>query len=302
MSTVKTKIDQDIVLSHLKENFEDSVNNFQFITGGEMSQAFSFDAKDGSFIIRVNSSERSFRKDAYAYENFAASNIPIPEILKIGKLNETLYFCISRKAEGKIIDNLTEEEYQETFPDLLRVMDAIHAVGVKESFGYGKWSPDGTAKFGSWKEFILMVNEFPDKEHLFETSFLEKDMWENIAGHIKKLSVFCPEERFLVHGDYGHNNATSDGKKITGIFDWDGSMYGDFVYDVAWLSFWLTKPERIMGIESHYAKMHLPHYAERLLCYKLRIGLSSLSFYAYSNQKNKYDSIKQRTLDLISER
>jgi hygromycin-B 4-O-kinase len=299
MSTVKTKINQDIVFSYIKDNFDNSISNLEFINGGEMSQAFSFQTSKGNFVIRVNTSSRSFLKDQKAFDLFGNKGIPIPKIIKIGQIDDVYFFAISEKAEGKHITALTDEEYNKTLPSLLKIMDDIHGLDIKETKGFGKWNLEGNGVYDTWKEFIYAVNEFQNKEDLFKNSFLEIDVWGKVYSEIKKLSEFCPEERFLVHGDYGNNNAVSDGEKVTGIFDWADSLYGDYLYDIAWITFWLKKPERIKEIEDYYGSKNIPNFKERLLCYKLRIGLGSLSFYAYSNQKDKYDSIKQRTLNLL---
>ena len=299
MSTVKTKINQDIVFSFVKNNFDDSISNLEFINGGEMSQAFSFQTNRGNFVIRVNTSPRSFYKDEKAFERFSDKGVPIPKIIKIGQIDHVYYFAISEKAEGRHITDLTEEEYKKILPNLLKIMDTIHDLDIKETNGYGKWNLEGNGVYNTWKEFILAVNEFQNKEDLFKTSFLESDIWEKVYSEVKKLSEFCPEERFLVHGDYGNNNAVSDGEKVTGVFDWADSLYGDYLYDIAWITFWSKKSDRIKEIEDYYEIKNIYNFKQRLLCYKLRIGLSSLRFYAYSNQKDKYDSIKKRILDLL---
>ena len=299
MSTVKTKIDQEIVFSYLKDNFDDSVSNLEFINGGEMSQAFSFETNKGNFVIRVNTSSRSFYKDQYAYEHFGGKGIPIPEIIKIGQMDDVYHFAISEKAEGKHITVLTDDEYNKTLPSLLKIMDEIHDIDIKDTSGFGKWNLEGVGQYSSWKDFLLAVKEYPEKENLFETSILEKDVWQKIYSKMEELMKVCPEERFLIHGDYGNNNAVSDGERVTGVFDWAESSYGDYLYDIAWITFWLKRPERIKQIEDYYESKNIPNFEQRLLCYKLRIGLSSISFYAYSKQQDKYDSIKQRTLDLL---
>jgi hygromycin-B 4-O-kinase len=299
MSTVKTKIDQEIVFSYIKNNFDNSISNLEFINGGEMSQAFSFKTDKGNFVIRVNKDSRSFYKDKYTFEHFGGKGVPIPKITEIGQIDDFYYFAISEKAEGKHITALTDEEYKKTLPSLLEIMDIIHNLDIKETKGFGKWNLEGVGSYNTWKDFILAVKEYPEKENLFETSFLEKEIWQKIYSKMKELMLVCPEDRFLVHGDYGNNNAVSNGDKVTGVFDWAESSYGDFLYDIAWITFWLKKPERIKEIEDYYESKNIANFKQRLLCYKLRIGLSSISFYAYSNQKDKYDSIRQRTLDLL---
>jgi len=298
MSTVKTKIEQEYVFSYIKDNFDNTVSNLNFINGGEMSQAFSFKTKEGSFVIRVNKDSRSFYKDKYSYEHFYNYEIPIPKIIKIGQMDDVYHFAISVKAEGKHITELTEEEYNKTLPSLLSIMDRIHSIPVGNTSGFGKWDLDGNANCDTWRDFLISVKDYQESGNFFETTFLEKDVWQKLYSKMEELIEFCSEERSLVHADYGNNNAVSDGDNVTGVFDWAESLYGDFLYDIAWITFWLKKPERIKQIEDYYRSKNIPNFEKRLLCYKLRIGLSSISFYAYSNQKDKYDSIKKRTLDL----
>jgi hygromycin-B 4-O-kinase len=140
----------------------------------------------------------------------------------------------------------------------------------------------------------LRVVGTPENPGLFETSFLEKDFWNKVTSKMAELSNYCPEERCLVHADCGFDNVLSDGKKITGVIDWENSMYGDSLYDLAWLSFWRSE----LGYEQMYAEYvqgkgkEIEHFNERVLCYKLWIGLNAMIFFAYSDQKGKYEYAK----------
>ena len=136
---------------------------------------------------------------------------------------------------------------------------------------------------------------------LFETTFLEKDFWDIAYARLAELVPLCPEERSLVHGDYGFDNVLSDGAKITGVIDWGGSKYGDFLFDVAWLSFWSREIDYKNLYLEHIKKkrIHIENFSERMLCYKLFIGLGSLSFYAYSGQREKYERTKKAVGELL---
>ncbi|MCX6755778.1 MAG: aminoglycoside phosphotransferase family protein [Candidatus Nomurabacteria bacterium] len=299
MSTVKTKIDQDLVLSFLRENFDPEIKELEFLKGGESSQAFAFNSKGLDLVARVNKGARSFYKDEYASKYFTKKDLPIPEIIETVKLDDIHYVCISKRALGQTINLLPEEEYQKILPELISILGEINSIDISDSNGFGKWNKDGLGESESWKDFILAVGTHINKDELFNTSFLEKDVWDKIYSKIEELVEFCPEERFLIHSDYGSNNVVSNNGKITGILDWGESMYGDFIYDVAWLSFWSIKNDPNKNAEQAYRDMNLENFEERLLCYKLRIGLGSLAFYAYSEQKDKYESIKERTLNLL---
>ncbi|MFA7192182.1 MAG: aminoglycoside phosphotransferase family protein [Candidatus Paceibacterota bacterium] len=299
MSTVKTKIDQSLVLSFLRENFDAEIKELEFLKGGESSQAFAFNSKGMDLVARVNKGARSFYKDEYASKYFTKSTLPIPEIIETVKFDDIHFLCISKKALGATLNLLNEDEYQKILPELLEILGEISSTDIGDSNGFGKWNNDGVGEFETWKEFVLSVGSHLDKDKLFENSILEKDVWVKIYSKIEELAEMCPEERYLVHADYGGNNVVSDKENITGILDWGESMYGDFIYDVAWLSFWSVRNDPNKNAEQAYRDMNLENFEERLLCYKLRIGLGSLAFFAYSEQKDKYDSIKERTLNLL---
>ncbi|MEN9649391.1 MAG: hypothetical protein RL094_358 [Candidatus Parcubacteria bacterium] len=307
MSTHKTTADQGVVLSFLKENFSTDISNFEVIIGGEGSQAYSFTSKDQEYVIRINKHHTlGFKKDEYAYTHFASPTIPIPKVYTVGKITSDLRFCISEKVKGDILTSFSHTEVESLQPNIFAVLDSIHATDIKHTKGFGKWNAEGNGEFDSWKQYVLTVDKYAKGMSgvpgLFETTFLEKDFWDVAYARLTELLPLCPEERFLVHGDYGFNNMLSDGKDITGVIDWESSMYADFLYDVAWLSFWSKSVDYQTLYLEHLQKKGktIEHFNERILCYKLFIGLSSLSFYAYSSQKEKYEKTKSTIGNLLN--
>jgi hygromycin-B 4-O-kinase len=288
------------VLSFLKSNFSEFISNLEMIIGGEGSQAYSFEIGAEKYIIRINKHySLGFKKDEYAYVNYSKKNIPIPKIYKIGKIDEQYNFCISQRAEGKVLNSLSLDNLDKLNQELFRILDLIHAVDISNTEGYGKWNELGFGENKSWKERILSADEYAktteEKPGLFDTTFLEKDFWDLVYGRMVELLKYCPEERYLVHGDYGFGNILFDGEKITAIIDWESSMYGDFLFDVAWLGIWSQKVDYIkLYLEQSLKKgIEIKNFNERILCYKLYIGLRTLSFFAYSDQEDKYHKLKE---------
>lgn len=307
VSTHKTKIEQGTVQLFLDSHYPDPISDLVTISGGEGSQAFSFIVNGEPRIIRVNKHETlGFKKDEYASKYYSSPAIPIPEIYEIGKIDDNLHFCISQKAEGKILTSFSTTELDALQPAVFDVLNAIHNADISDTKGYGKWDAEGNGDSQSWKECLLNVNKHvkdtSEGSNLFEDTFLEKDFWDKAYARLTELSLLCPEDRFLIHGDYGFDNVLSDGKNITGVIDWAGSKYGDYLYDVAWLSFWSKNIDHQNLYLEHLKKkgIEIKNFKERVLCYKLFIGLSSLSFYAYSGQKEKYLRNKESITNLLN--
>ena len=300
MSTYKTIIDEELVISCLKDNFSSNISNLEKITGGEGSQAYSFKVKKKEYIIRINKHyDLGFKKDEYAYKNYSKENIPIPKIYKIGKINNEYHFCVSQKADGNVLNAISSIDLEKLDDELFEILDKIHAIDISETIGYGKWNTNNQGDSKSWREKILSADENTketvEKPSLFESSFLEKDYWDKIYSCMIKLLSYCSEERYLIHGDYSFDNILSDGNRITAVIDWEQSMYGDFLFDVAWLSIWSKKIdyEKLYLERCNKKNLKTKNTRERILCYKLYIGLQSLSFYAYSNQEDKYNGLKE---------
>lgn len=303
MSSLKTKVDANEVLEFLKGFFEKEISAVSFIKGGEMSQAFSFKNAGNNYVIRINSKKYSYDKDRYAYKHFSSNLIPIPKIFEIGKFNRTLFFAISEKATGKNLEHFDHEVQERLEPQLVSVLDAIHCTKIPDGSKYGHWNADGVATFTSWKDFILNYKDevYSNWENLYKKTFLEKDVIKQIFKNIQNLSGFLPEGKFLVHGDYGFSNVISNGEKITGVLDWGESIYGDFLYDVAWLQFWHDKISYEQVFKKHYLEKNIevPNYFERLLCYQLRLGAGSIGFFALSGQKDSYIWTKNKLISLL---
>jgi hygromycin-B 4-O-kinase len=304
MSTHKTKIDQERILSFIEKYFNQSIIDLVFIEDGEGSQAFSFSIKNKKYIIRANTRDNAFKHDDYAYKNFQSTHVPIPKIIEIGKLDNKHYFALSEKVEGKKIDAFSEEEQVIIKPKLLKTLDTIHSTDISSTEGYGGWDSVGNGRYESWNLFLKSLKKWiepKDAPSLFETTILEKEVWRKVYNEILGLIQYCPEDRYLVHGDYGFDNVFSDGENITGVIDWGEAKYGDFMYDCAWLSYWSKKHYFRDILKEYFTKRQLdiPHFDERMRCYELHIGLGALSFYANSHQDAKYHWNKKRLLSLL---
>lgn len=293
-----------MVLHYLRDNFSSDVRSLVPLKKGDQSQAFSFISKNHDYVIRIRSEEKAFKKDVYAEKFFGRKSIPIPGTYLLGKLNENLYCSVTNKVAGKILDDFTKDETWSLIPEIIRMLDAIHGVDINETINFGDFEFGEKAWDVSWRSYLLkFVDFFTTNADLRKTGImpLESGVVQPLLTRYKQAIEFCPEMRCLIHGDFGFDNVFSNGKQITGVIDWELAKYGDFLYDVAWLSFWEERFDYASIFLRHYetARVPTPHFHERLLCYKINFGLGALKFYADSGQSIKYHWLKEKLFRLI---
>lgn len=249
----------------------------------------------------------NFEKEAFIARLLASSGIPMPPIVSIGRLGE-LHYAISLKAAGMPLDQLAPTEFAALVPELIRVLDAIHAVDVGATDGYGVIGDDGRGLFPTWRRYIEAIREegpdweFYGKWHrLFEASFLEREVFDLLYARMTRLLDHCPEERALVHGNFGFGNALARDGKITAVLDWIDAKYGDFLFDIARLDFWAVGASFAAVFRDHYDRMGVPvpAYTECVRCCQHYIGLDALRFFAKAQDEQAFRWARERLLSSL---
>lgn len=303
MSTVKTKVNKARVIAFLEKNFDKDISNFEFIKGGESSQAFSFKSKGSNYVIRVLKQNKiCFTKDKFAYDNFSSYDIPIPKIHKIGNFDGYQY-AISDRVPGKTHEKLNENQVRQLIPNIIKVLDNIHSVNVAGRQGFGDWNKAGVGKYNNLEAAILdyFVREENKWAKVYKDTCFERFLFDKVRKRVEKLVKYVNHGKYLVHADFGFSNMLSDGLEITGVIDWEQSMYGDFLYDVAWLEFWSLNIGYAKIFKDHYKKtnININNWNERMLCYILWLSIGSIGFFAESGQEESYKWTRGRMLSYL---
>ena len=131
-------------------------------------------------------------------------------------------------------------------PSVLRVLDGIRLSDTSASKGFGPWDPAGNGRYSSWAGYLLDIeNEAPVTHRAGWRDNLERSEIATLAfqaglQNLKALAGRVPDLRHLVHSDLLNRNAFVSDGRVTALIDWHCAMYGDFLYDLAWLTFWAS--------------------------------------------------------------
>jgi hygromycin-B 4-O-kinase len=305
------QLDREAVEAFLVERFGPGVSNVAPLSGGEWSQAFAYRVGERDLVVRFSALEGAFRKDEIASRH-ASPALPIPAIVEIDE-TPAGFFAVSERRFGDVLEMVDEAQMRALIPSIMATLDAIRLADIAGTTGFGGWSANGNARHPTWRAALLDVIADPP-EHVHHG--WRNRLTESPTGDVPFLEAFeqlesvaagLPDERQLIHSDLFNRNVLVDDDRITAVFDWGSSMYGDFLLDLAWIRFWAPWTPAFRAIDfrqaavDHYAAIGLevPQFDDRLRACELWIGLDGM---AYQAVKGRWDDLAwtaTRTLGIV---
>lgn len=289
----------------LAGRFGDRFRAIAELKHGMWSSAFRVALDDGDHVVRFSSIREDFDKDVRAAAH-ATDELPIPAITEIdGALGG--WYAMSPFIHGQHLDALDEDGVRRVLPSLLAALDGARRADLSATRGFGRWHGDGTAEHRSWRETLLDVARDPNDRWRkpLASADLGSAPFDGAFERMRELLVHCPEERHLVHGDLPHGNVLVSAERVTAVIDWGSSLYGDHLYDVAWLSFWAPWHgwDTIdFGAEArqHHRRTGLivDRVDERLRCYEIHIGLDAQTWFASRRDWAALEKAVRQTTEL----
>jgi len=295
----------------LAEHLGHPVDRVELVGEGAWSRCFGFTDGARDLVIRFGRYVDDFEKDARA-ASFSTSALPVPQVSEVGTAFAG-FFAISTRAYGRPLESLDAEEWEATFPALLAALDAIRRIDVSEHSGYGGWDVHGEAHSASWREFLLSVDAddrsrrtYGWRRRLVDSPVGDATFRDGLTL-LADLAGSLPNERYVVHGDLINANVLVESARITAVFDWGCSFYGDYLYDLAWLEFWspwypaIAATDVRRAARAHYSKIGLAvdDIDERVRCCMIHIGLDHLAYHAFTGQLDELVSVDARTRALL---
>lgn len=285
-------VDMRQAQAFLANHLDTEASEVVLIGEGAWSRCFGFRRNDEELVIRFGNHVEDFRKDQLAYA-YTTPDLPIPKVLDIGQAFDG-YYAISTRVRGVPLETLSSTKWLAIVPLVVCALEAMRTTDLSSTLGVGGWGIEGKAAHLSWSSHLLAVaDDTPNQrthgwrkrlaassqgEAAFRWGF---DLLKNVAND----SV----PRCLVHCDLINRNVLVNEDRISGVFDWGCSLYGDHLYDLAWFEFWapwfpkLNMQYLRSEIERRWHEVrYTPEDKEvRLMACYLHIGLDHLVYNAH---------------------
>jgi hygromycin-B 4-O-kinase len=276
---------------------------------GEWSRAYALVLDGREAVIRFGPHAGDFRKDQVMATHRSAA-LPVPSVLEIGAAGDG-YFAVSERAHGEMLDGLDGPGMRAALPGLLAALDALRDIDVAATSGYGIWTPERTGPAPTWAQALLAISQetprVPGWRAALAASPVGMAPFDRGYARLRELAQGLPGERRIIHGDLLNRNVLVADSTITAVIDWGNALYGDWLYDAAWLIFWwpwfpLWRDIDITAeLERHWQQNGglPPGLHQRLRACLLHIGLDAMAYNAYRGPE-RFDDLA-RTARQVSE-
>lgn len=261
------------------------------VGAGAWSVCFGFRHQGQNLVARFGRFVDDFYNDQRACA-YAGPDLPVPALLEIGPAFDG-YYAISTRVYGTPLESLEPDRWQATVPSVAAALEALRLADISANTGFGGWGRDGNAPYQSWAEYLLTVADPTSarSQHDWRQRLATDPQAEaSFARGFALLQEVAREDvpRSLIHADLINRNVLVDGDRISGVFDWGCSAYGDHLYELAWFEFWapwhpeMDVPRLRAALEKRWqAAGYAPHnQRDRLLACYLHIGLDHLKYNA----------------------
>ena len=212
-------------------------------------------------------------------------------------------------------ESLNAEAWQAVIPSLVAAMEAMRTADLSSTVGFGGWGLDRNGGQLTWSSHLLRVDEDTPERRTYgwrkQLATLPAEDALFTRGYDLLTQVVSDETpRSLLHCDLINRNVLVENGKLSGVFDWGCSLYGDHLYELAWFEFWSPwYPEQNMQLLRAALKQrwqeagYIPVDKEKRLiaCY-LHIGLDHLAYNAYQGSWDALLATAERMRVLVGSR
>ena len=239
----KRQLTTQEVEAFLQAHHRVPVRDIEALRGGYWSAAYAYRIDDRELVVRFGASREGYDMDQSAMA-FGGPGLPVPEVIHVGEALGGA-FAISVRHHGRFLEDIEASEAPVVGPAIERLLEALRA-NTASPTSPPDWSGGLDPAPATWREWLAAgLTDHPTWPNHGWRARLADDadadrLFRACEERLATLWDACPERRDLVHSDLLHQNVLLNkaGDEVTAVFSWKLSMYGDFLWDVAWCSLW----------------------------------------------------------------
>jgi aminoglycoside phosphotransferase (APT) family kinase protein len=300
------------VMEFLAAHHGTPVTDLECLRGGYWSSAFGYRAEGRDLVVRFGRERDGYEMDAFAAQ-WAGPELPIPEVLAVGDALGGA-FAISTRHHGQFLEDVSVDAAAAAGSALERLLAALRAVSAPPAAPSAWYPPGEDPTTATWRRWLLdsLVDDPRRTVSGWRATLADDpeldDLYRRCERRIGELVNACPERRDVVHGDLLHQNVllADDGSRATGVFSWKCSVRGDFLFDVAWCTFWSGWHPGIAAMDL-WGRTRIDPTLVGLLgdasvrhhCYELVIGANHLGWHAWTGDRTELLRVAERTAAIL---
>jgi aminoglycoside phosphotransferase (APT) family kinase protein len=292
-----------------------AISDLEPLSGGFWSSAYGYRVGDDALVLRLGRDPEGFEMDRAAMA-FTRPDLPVPVVVEVGEAFGGA-FAISERHFGRFLEALSPADADVGGPTLVRLLRALRSVPADPGGGVSWHSPDAQGA-PSWRQWLSdsLVDDPRHRVSGWRARIAEDPVTDRLfracERRVRELAVACPERRDLVHRDLLHSNVlvSDDASTVSAVFSWKCSLRGDFLFDVAWCTFWAAWHPGIAALDlwrrvtteaSTPTSPDLRDAELRHHCYELQIGAEHLGWNAWVRDEDALRALAAHT-EMVLER
>ena len=276
MQKMKTNF-SDAQIEKLICNHYPDANDLTPLSGGLVSQTFSFQSGKNKYVFQIGGKRDDYDKQLYITGRYRNA-FPLREVLYVKETDNGTAYCISRFIDGHKLFDFNDRERRELSLPVLDALSQMAQAEIPANVGYGRFDANGYAPFKTWSDFnsVIYNDDVCDWSALLLKGFSDVVVRKAIGELKGNISYVLIGKPSLVNGDVGSYNVIAKSGEVTGFIDCGSAIYGDPLYAIANLLFW--NEDKLQDLITEIKRLYLIEKANerKLYCYVLRIGLAEI--------------------------
>ncbi|MGV3525337.1 MAG: aminoglycoside phosphotransferase family protein [Candidatus Sericytochromatia bacterium] len=273
------------IQTFLQEILKQPVSELEILPAGWNTRVVAFQKGQDALVLRLSKYAQSTAKERMAH-TFFAPDLPVPPVWCEGT-HGPLYWAIVSRCPGQDLGKSTLAAQLQYAPQIMAVLRQLIEQALPRNRPAAWTISLNEADWPSrrdWKEALFalhgMRKRLEDMAH--PSAWLTPEKHRRLVAAFETGLEACPSTPlWWIHGDFKAANLLAHKGQITGVIDWAGLGYGDFLYDAAlwlwhqphetWLVWWpwFHRLYRDLGLDLSAAEI-------RLQTYLLHTGLGTL--------------------------